>query len=299
MPASFSSARVTFGCRLLPVDRAAMRVERRAADRVDVADDALRERLNVEDDVVGDELFGPIATRAAQARQHVGARFVEREARRDAVPARANGPPSYCGSRFATSSSLRVSARSCTIGRLRSRSCDQRFELAQAPARRSARGRRHDEREPAVAGLVAQKHLEDVPQLRVACLRRRPGRCPRELSDELLLGLDGRLDPARASVLDADASAAAPASSCPRRRARSRTSDWTACSIRLRRASSDAYRIECDANIGLACVGARTDCGSSLYCSRNKATDCSGFLRLTRIRARIGLEMPALPEDGA
>ena len=51
------------------------RVERRAADGVDVADDALRERLNVEDDVVGHELFGPIATGAAQAGPDVGRAF--------------------------------------------------------------------------------------------------------------------------------------------------------------------------------------------------------------------------------
>ena len=55
------------------------RVERGAADGIDVADDALGERLDVEDHLIGDELFGPIAAGAAQAGPDVGSRLVERE----------------------------------------------------------------------------------------------------------------------------------------------------------------------------------------------------------------------------
>ena len=56
-------------------------VESGTAQRVDVADYTLREGLDVDDDVVGHQLLGPVAAAPAQAGPHIGPGLVQREPR--------------------------------------------------------------------------------------------------------------------------------------------------------------------------------------------------------------------------
>ena len=116
--------------------------------------------------------------------------------------ARANGPPSYCGSRFATSSSLRVSASSWTIGPIAEPHLRQRFELAQHGRRETLEPVGHDEREAAVAGLVAQKDLEDVPQLGGRAFDGPGPDLLEQLGEQLLARLAARLDPGDREILE-------------------------------------------------------------------------------------------------
>src|SRR6185503_20201286 len=137
-------------------------VERPAAQRVDVADDSLTERLNVERDVVGHELLGPIATSPAQARPDVGTSFVERESREALVG----------GARERAAVVLRQQVGDELLAARQREEIDdgattqprlhQSLDLAKHGSGETLDAVGHDERDPAVAGLVAKKYFENV-----------------------------------------------------------------------------------------------------------------------------------------
>ena len=78
----------------------------------------------------------------------------------------------------------------------------QGFELAQHGRGETLEAVGDDEREPAVAGLVAQEDLEDVPQLRGRAFDGAGADLLEQLREQLLARLAARLDPRDAEVLE-------------------------------------------------------------------------------------------------
>ena len=85
---------------------------------------------------------------------------------------------------------------------MRSRACAKRLELAQHWAREPFEAVGHDECSAPVARLVAQEHLEDVPELAGRALDGARTDLFEQLRKQLLARLAARLDPRNREVLE-------------------------------------------------------------------------------------------------
>jgi len=141
------------------------RIERCATDGVDVANGSLRERLNVEQDVVRHEFFGPVAAGTAQTGADVRASFVECEA----------CEPLMRGSSQGTAVELRDQVGHQILATCQRQDMDDRaiaqlqmsdgLELAQHWFRQALEAVSHDKGQSAVGRLVTEINLENPTQL--------------------------------------------------------------------------------------------------------------------------------------